>query len=36
MTLLFIETLFLLLIAFGLGLSIAWLVWGRDLHSDAR
>jgi hypothetical protein len=35
MALLFIETLFLLLVAFGFGLLIAWLVWGRDVRGEA-
>jgi hypothetical protein len=35
MALLFIETLFLLLVAFGLGLLFAWLLWGRDLRNEA-
>jgi hypothetical protein len=29
MTTLFLETLFLLFIAFGLGLLVAWFIWGR-------
>jgi hypothetical protein len=35
MALLFIETLFLLFVAFGLGLLFAWLLWGRDLRNEA-
>lgn len=26
----FVETLVALLIAFALGLGVAWLIWGRD------
>jgi hypothetical protein len=35
MTILFVETLLVMLLAFALGLFIAWLLWGRDAANDA-
>jgi hypothetical protein len=34
MTTLLLETLFLLFIAFGLGVIVAWFIWGRLSHDS--
>jgi hypothetical protein len=31
---LFLETLFLLLITFAIGLGVAWLVWGKSTERN--